>query len=91
MGTGPKSAITNQVLNIIQGALDEASPATIEELGLTREAIDLALSDNRIELFSNLVQAGLITDDLISKYMNNTVNDEIENITTENHVIEKNE
>jgi SOS response regulatory protein OraA/RecX len=76
-------AITNILLNIAQETIEKISPQKLEELGLTREVIDIAISlseENKylkaIEIVSNLVQAGLVSEELIRKHLENNLTEE---------------
>lgn len=73
---GVQSAGTNILLNVTQEVAETLTPEQLEEIGLTREIIDLGLSVmekdkylKTIEVVSNLVQSGYVTDDMIEKYM----------------------
>ena len=78
---GVASASTNLVLNAAQEALESLNPSQLEEIGLGRETIDIGLSltePNKliktVEVISNLIQAGYLTDDLIEKHRQNSEN-----------------
>ena len=68
MGTGVFGALSNQGLNMFQEALEQASPEQLEQIGVGRESIDIATSSNKVELISNIIQAGLVTEDLYNKH-----------------------
>ena len=69
-------AVINIMSNILQEVLENIAPEKLEEIGLSREAIDIAFSLTEekkylkaIEILSNLVQAGLVSEDLIKKHV----------------------
>ena len=68
MGVTPGGAVGNQLLNMSQEALERASPEQIAEIGIGREGLDIATSSNKVELITNIIQAGLITDEIYDKY-----------------------
>jgi hypothetical protein len=76
-------AVTNILLNIGQEVLENITPSKLDELGLTRESIDIVLSLTEtnqyvkaVEIISNLVQAGLISEDLIKKKIESNLTEE---------------
>ena len=76
-------AVTNILLNIVQEAIENASPERLKAIGLSREALDMALSltgDNKyinaMELVTNLVQAGLVGEDDIRRWLGKDLKEE---------------
>ena len=68
--------MTNILVNVIQESSEKFFPEQLEEVGLTREALDILLSlsgDDKyikcIEIVSNLAQAGLVSEELIKKHI----------------------
>lgn len=75
MGFGVGSAATNIGLNVFQDVLESSNPEHLEEMGIGREALDIGISvlleENpvkAIEIMGNMIEGGLITDDLIEKH-----------------------
>ena len=76
-------AVTNILVNVIQESSEKFFPEQLEEVGLTREALDIILSlsgDDKyikcIEIVSNLAQAGMVSDELIKKYLQDNIKEE---------------
>lgn len=68
MGASAPAALTNQGLNMFQEVLEQSSPEVLEEISGGREIIDLTTSSNKTELIANMIQLGLVTPELYSKY-----------------------
>ena len=68
MGASAPAALTNQGLNMFQEVLEQSSPEILEEISGGREIIDLTTSSNKTELIANMIQLGLVTPELYSKY-----------------------
>ena len=71
MGTGGGGALTNQAFNLLQESLENASPEQIEALGGIREVTDILTSSSPAELISNIIQGGLVTEELVNKHFPN--------------------
>ena len=76
-------AVTNILVNVIQESSEKFFPEQLEEVGLTREALDILLSlsgDDKyikcIEIVSNLAQAGLVSEELIKKHIEDNLKEE---------------
>ena len=76
-------AVTNILVNVIQESSEKFFPEQLEEVGVSREALDVLLSlsgDDKyikcIEIVSNLVQAGLVSEELIKKHIEDNINEE---------------
>ena len=75
--------MTNILVNVIQESSEKFFPEQLEEVGLTREALDILLSlsgDDKyikcIEIVSNLAQAGLVSEELIKKHIEDNLKEE---------------
>ena len=75
--------MTNILVNVIQESSEKFFPEQLEEVGLTLEALDILLSlsgDDKyikcIEIVSNLAQAGLVSEELIKKHIEDNLKEE---------------
>ncbi|HFD32903.1 MAG TPA: hypothetical protein ENJ28_09400 [Gammaproteobacteria bacterium] len=89
MGKNPTSALMNIGLNSGQEGLENFSPEMKEEIGVLREAIDLSRPGHMIEMVSNMVQAGMVSQEIADKFLNTTLQDQIKGIKKENHIMQK--
>lgn len=76
-------AVTNILSNVVQEVIERVAPEYLEEIGLSRETLDIILSlsgDDKhlkmIEVVSNLIQAGLVTEDVVKKYLESSLTKE---------------
>lgn len=89
MGITVRGAVKNQGLNFLQEVLNNALPGQLEEIGIGREAYDILASGNKVELISNMIQAGLITEELINKHFSNSAQDEARSIDKKSYIFIK--